>query len=400
MLCSRTWAVRTLVCYHSQFRFTIDSESIELISVICKSIISASKCIFAAPFQSWSFIQSNFTNYFLKPALICREQVQWAQSSFWLGAQRCVGSSFEIDDAKLKHNQVEHEEGESKQSGGVTFARNSKYADAIDKLWAKIFLLLLLGQGIRSLGANWAALFIWESGGLVLSLIVATFSCSMFFRVSRLLRISCKRFIWDEVAWRGRDRQSTLRRLGFAFRSSWRTFFRVLLNAGFSFERVGAWQARCRCDKVSDGKHDVENCRTNFLIQIFVWKTGTEKCNIYHYQNFLEARILRQNKVFKGQELINWVVGLVAKFLELCEQAIEVFVLVFKVLSEVAKHQLRHINLRGWLRPTLLKTIALATRATCAKIVIQGWKFEWLIFTSLVLRRVSLCRKRVKVGVW
>ncbi len=214
------------------------------------------------------------------------------------------------------------------------------------------------------------------------------------------MRISCKRFIGDEVAWRGRDGQSTLRRLGFAVRSSCRTFFRDLLDAGFSFERVGARQTGCRRDKVSDGEHDVENCSTNFLVQILVWKTGTEKCNIYHHQNLFEARILGQKEVFDGQELFNWVVGLVAKFLELCEQAVEVFVLVLEVLAKVAKHQLGHINLRDWLRPALLKTIALTTRATCAKIVILGWKFEWLIFTSLVLRRVSLCWKRVKVGVW
>lgn len=69
--------------------------------------------------------------------------------------------------------------------------------------------------------------------------------------------------------------------------------------------------------------------------------------------------------------------GLIAEFLELSEEAVEVLVLLVQVLSKVAEHELGQINLSGsWLWPTLLKTISLATGAARARVVILGRELE------------------------
>jgi hypothetical protein len=74
------------------------------------------------------------------------------------------------------------------------------------------------------------------------------------------------------------------------------------------------------------------------LVEVLVRKTGTEEHNINHDQNLFEAGILGQKEVFDGRKLLKRVVFLVAKFMELAEQAMEVSVLFFQVLTEVAEH--------------------------------------------------------------
>jgi hypothetical protein len=84
-----------------------------------------------------SLIQSNFSNFrvYKKPALSCEAQVESVQACCRLEySSECIylGSSVEVDDAKLQHDQVQNKERKSQESGSIAFTRNCKYAHTFD----------------------------------------------------------------------------------------------------------------------------------------------------------------------------------------------------------------------------------------------------------------------------
>ena len=369
--------------------------------------------------SSASFLLLHFNYRFLILVVLYISGPPWRHHSSLIYRLE-IRCSIQIDDANVEHHQVHSEERDSQESGRVAFTRDYGHMEASHYLLEHGLFVRVQFQEVRVLRGSRTKLgsrllFRLNSlvvgadiricGGLSRLFILGFFTrllLPLSFSISTCGSSSCS---FAAVGSGAMVLRSIVRICASMLIVCWNVIeVESTLVASFAFKLIGTWETHRGRDEVGYREHQVEDGVTDFLINLLTRaESSCEQGDIDENEDFLEAWVILKEKFSQWQVGLQAFVCLTSKLVELFEHDIKLLVLIVKLLTKVAKHEVRN-RLICWLYLNwpifILNTVALAIWNGKG---ILGWtgvrEFESFISLLFILWSVPLRWIVVKVGV-